>query len=62
MTRVRLNDLAKRVDNFAQAYNTFEYRDSGADVNYFKETLQKSPETIIEWLLEIVEEEMLERS
>lgn len=59
MTGKRLNNLASRVNNFAKNYNVYEYRDSGANYNYFRETLAKSPELIIEWLLEIVEEELI---
>ena len=54
-----LNSLASRVDKFAESYSVYEYYDSGANYNYFRETLQKSPEIIIEWLLEIVEEELV---
>ena len=59
MSGKTLNSLASRVNKFAKNYSVYEYRDSGANYDYFRETLQKSPEVIIEWLLEIVEEELV---
>lgn len=56
-----LNRLAREVNDLAQHYNPYEYKDNDANIDYFRETLEKSPEIVIDYLLQVANE-MLARS
>jgi len=61
MQKGTLNRLASEVNDLAQHYNPYEYADCDANIDYFRETLEKSPEIVIDYLLQVANE-MLERS
>ena len=54
--------LAERIDRTVRDWDPFSYADCDCSVEYFEELLKKSPETIIEGLLEQIDclEEELE--
>ena len=53
-----LNRLASAVNELAQHYNPVEYVDCDANIDYFRETLEKSPEVVIDYLLQVANELM----
>jgi hypothetical protein len=47
--------LAERLDKIMFDYDPYSYRDSDLSVEFFEESLAKSPETIIDGLLDTIE-------
>lgn len=47
--------LAERLDNFYQNFDPYEYADNDGSVDEAERILRESPETVIENLLEILE-------
>lgn len=51
-------ETIKRLYEFLRNYDPYEYNDTGCDEAYLRETLKEDPEAIINFLLDIIEEEV----
>lgn len=51
-----MKDLAKRIDEFMRDFDPYEYNDNEGSIEEVEELLKTSPETIINYLLDIIEE------
>lgn len=50
-----LDSLASRLNDFMKDYDPYEYADCGGSLEEVKKTLSESPETVIDMLLNIIE-------